>query len=75
VLSILGKRDTWELKLAQTDANYRKLGSFLKNIFVRVDPTGRVPNSRSPQKLICDLVPYAGEYTFDKNGVETTVKV
>ena len=74
-LSVLGKRDTQEVKLAQTNANYRKLRSFLKNIFIRVDPAGGVPNSRSPKKLICDLVPYAGEYTFDKNGVEMTVKV
>lgn len=29
----------------------------------------------APEKLICDLVPYAGKYTFDKSGVETTVKV
>ena len=75
VLSVLGKQDTQELELAQTDANYRKLRSFLKNIFVHVDLTGGVPNSRSPKKLICDLVLYASEYTFHKNGVETTVKV
>jgi len=74
-LSVLGKLDTRELELAQTDANYRKLRSFLKNIFVHVDPTGGVPNSRSPKKLIRNLVLYTGEYTFDKNGVETTVKV
>ena len=74
-LSVLGKWDTRELEIAQTDANYRKLRSFLKSIFIRVDPAGGVPNSRSPKQLICDLVPYVGEYTFDKNGVEMTVKV
>jgi hypothetical protein len=74
-LSVLGKRDAQKLELAQTGVNYRKLRSFLKNIFVCVDPTGGVPNSRSPKKLIHDLVLYAGKYTFDKNGVETTVKV
>jgi len=74
-LSVLGRlRNVRDLELAPGDANYRKLKSFFKNIFVRVNPTGGIPNARSPKKLIRDLVPYAGDFVFEKDGMSTTVE-
>jgi eukaryotic translation initiation factor 2C len=63
-----------DLEIADTHANYKKLKSFIKNLFVYVNPTGGPPNPNSPKKKIRDLVPFAGEYRFQKNGQDTTVK-
>ena len=74
-LSVLGSRNFRDLDVPEDHANFRKLKSFLKNLFVMVTPTGGDPNERSRKKKIRGLVANAGNFEFEKDGMLTTVKV
>lgn len=78
-LRALGSRNARDLEFDQNHVNYRKLKSFFKNVKVLVNPTGAIQNpsqnAKGPKRVIRDLVPYAGDYKFFKNGEETTVRV
>jgi hypothetical protein len=65
VLQINNQR---HLYLSRNDRPFKKLKNFLKNLFVRVQPSGR-------KKQIRDLQEYAGEYVFDTDTGRTTVQV
>jgi hypothetical protein len=70
-LSALGGRNRRELDFPEGHANFRKLKSFLKNLFVIVT----IGNASGRKKKIRGLVAKAGNFMFDKNGTPTTVKV
>lgn len=67
-MNVLGARDQRGIQVPKDHADFKKLKSFFKNVFVRVQPTGR-------KKQIRDIQEFAGEYKFNKDTGPTTVKV
>ncbi|KIM87566.1 hypothetical protein PILCRDRAFT_815121 [Piloderma croceum F 1598] len=73
-LSVLGSNNMRDLTAPENHANLKKLKNFFKNVLVMVTPTGGRPNERSRKKKIRGLVANAGEFEFEKDGGQTTVK-
>lgn len=69
-MDVLNSREVRKLELVDHSQDFRHLKSFLKNkmVMVRAGP-------KSYKKKIRDLVAYAGKYSFDKEGMQTTVAV
>jgi hypothetical protein len=67
-MELLKTTNARHLFLDEEDLNFRKLKAFLKRLFVRVKPNGR-------KKQIRDLMPFAGEFVFNKETGHTTVQV
>jgi hypothetical protein len=67
-MDVLGIRDQRGLYLARDHRDFKRLKNFLKNVFVRVKPSGR-------KKQIRDLQDFAGELKFTKDNGPTTVQV
>jgi hypothetical protein len=67
-MEVLQIKNQRHLYLSRNDRPFKKLENFLKNLFVRVQPSGR-------KKQIRDLQEYAGEYVFDTDTGRTTVQV
>jgi len=66
-MDVLGIRDQRGLQLPGDHRDFKKLKNFLKNVFVRVKPSGR-------KRQIRDLQAFAGEYKFNKDNGPTTVQ-
>lgn len=67
-MELLKTSNARHLFLNEEELNFRKLKAFLKRLFVRVKPNGR-------KKQIRDLIPFAGEFVFDKDTGQITVQV
>lgn len=72
-MNAIEARNARALELAENDANFRKLKSFLKG--VRVEVPGGAPSGKKKVKKITGLVPKAGYYVFECDGHPKTVQV